>query len=253
MFNSKTVVIFATLVGLALLGCDKDSTSPLGNGTETVFDIQVERIETFEDVDIHVEVHEGGDAFRMEHGEMMIDAPGGTGWTHEMEQLGDGFVAHAMFFEPGNHELHFRGRRSGHGAENFGDHMIEVHRQHRLIGDYWAELSLAPAPAVVGTETTVTLHIFELDGQSPGSPAAGLTLAANLHDSDGVEYMVSFVESVAGVYETSQTFNAVGMYELHVTIGLEEGVFHFPVLGSLDDIGTGGHGHMGGGHHGMGL
>jgi hypothetical protein len=129
--------------------------------------------------------------------------------------------------------------------------MVEVHRQHRLIGDYWAELSFDPAPIVAGTEATVTLTIFEIDGQSPGAPATGLTLVAHLHDPNDVESPVSFVEGTAGTYEVTYTFDDVGLYELHVTIGTDEGLFHFPVFASLDDIGTRGHGHGGGGHHGM--
>ena len=251
MLRSKTLAILTTLAGLGLLACAENSTSPQGDEPETTFDVQADRVETFEDVDIQIDIHKGGGIIPMEHGEMMISAPDGSGWTHDMEPLGDGFVAHAMFFHPGTHELRFSGRRAGRSDEEFGEHMIEVHRQHRLIGDYWAELALDPAPVVEGNETTVTLYVFEFDGQSPGAQAAGLSLDAHLHGPGDIEVPVGFVESAAGVYEATHTFNAQGLYELHVTIGSEEGFFRFPVFTSLEDIGTGRHGHGHGGHHGM--
>ena len=188
---------FAVLcAGLGLMACS-DSTSPGNAQTETLFDVQVERVETFEDVDIHIMVEESGGPLHMEHGEMHIQEAGGSGYAHEMEAMGDGWVAHAMFFEPGIHELHFQGRRHGGGDESFGDHMIEVHRQHRLIGGHWAELALDPAPIVDGSEATITLNVFEIDGQSPGAPATGLTLEAHLHNPDDVELPADIVEGAA--------------------------------------------------------
>ncbi len=250
--RTKALAIMATLTALVLFACAQDSTSPQGGETETIFDVQDDRVETFEDVDIRIEVHQGGGSVSMEHGEMVIDAPDGSEWTHEMDPMGDGYVAHAMFFQPGIHDLQFLGRRTGHFEEEVGEHMIEVHRQHRLIGDYWAELSIDPAPVVEGMEATVALHVFEFDGQVLGAPAGGLTVDAHLHDPGDVELPVSLVEADVGVYEATYIFDAAGLYELHITIGTDEGFFHFPVFTSLGDIGAGGHGHGGGGHHGMG-
>lgn len=243
-------------LAVAVAGCaDADNPTALSElDPETQFEIETDRVETFEEVEIHVDVLEGGSPMMMRQSEMEIEhESGGPARTVEMEPHGDGYVANVMFFEPGEYHLHFRGRPEGHNLMGeMGDHEIDVHRRHQVIGPYWVELDLDPAPVLEGETAQIHLLVFELlaDGTS-GDPVEGLELDMEIHDLAGVETLLVVTEEGAGEYEAEYTFGEAGLYELHVGIASEDGEFHIPVLQSIDDSeiddgndhGGNGHGH----------
>ncbi len=125
-----------------------------------------------------------------------------------------------------------------------------VFRSHQIVGPYWVELELTPAPVSEGEAAHVHLMIFDLllDG-TPGAPAAGLNVEVELHDLDGREASLDVEEEALGEYEVRYEFGKAGIYELHVEIEEDGGEFHIPVIdpGTDDeneDRGEGGgHGH----------
>ena len=254
MGTLKKWLSMTAVIALPLTGCSDDSLSP-ATTPETEFDVQATRVETFEEVEIHVQVHEGGAPVMMEHGEVEVTHEGDGEARHlGMEADGDGYMIRMMFFEPGEHRLGFHGMRRMHdNDEEFGEHHIEVHRRHHVIGDYWVEMEVDPAPVLENASATIRLFIFDLaqDG-TPGDPAAGLQVAMKVHDPDAVETVLTVGEAETGVYSAGHTFGDVGLYELHVEIGdpADTGEFHIPVLTSIDETGVGHDDHHGGGDHG---
>ncbi len=251
-----------SLAAVVALGCaDWDNPTALSDlQTETQFDVEATRVETFEEVEIHVPVMEGGSRMGMREARLEIEHEGGDVRVMEMEPEGDGYAAHVMFFEAGEHHLHFIGRPDGHHVMGeLGDMEIEVHRRHQVIGPYWVELEVSPAPVLEGEEGHIHALVFELleDG-SPGDPVSGLEVEMAIHDLNAVETILTVAEEEAGAYEASYTFGEAGVYELHleIEVGLEheEGEFHIPVLAEsteddVDDHDDGGddHGHGHGG------
>jgi hypothetical protein len=161
-----------------------------------------------------------------------------------MEMDGDDLVGHMMFFEPGEHHLRLHGTPHGHGhMDDIGEHVIHVHRRHHIIGDYWVELEIDPAPILMNQTATVRLYVFDLvDDETFGDPVGGLEIRLSIIDPEGVQTDLTVGEPETGVYEAEHTFGDAGLYELLVAIGPEgQGVlqdeFHIPVLESLDDPG----------------
>lgn len=246
--------------GVFLLGCaDWDNPTALTElEAETEFHIEATRVETFENVEIRVHVTEGGTPLVMRQPEVQIESEAGGGLRAvAMEPEGDGYSAHVMFYEPGMHHLHFLARAERHRlVHEFGDHEIEVERQHQVIGPYWVELEVKPAPVLMGERAHVHFLVFDLtpDG-TVGNPVGGLQPELEVHDPDAVETALEVIEEEAGEYEAEHVFQKAGVYELHleIEIGAEhaDGEFHVPVLTAIDDSGGQDEG-QGGDDHGHG-
>ena len=242
-------------LAVAALGCaDWDNPTALSElQTETEFELSASRVETFEEVEIHVHVNEGGGPLGMRRAELEIEHEGSPVRIVELTPEGDGYAAHVTFFEPGEHHLHLHGMPEGHHLmAEMGDREIDVHRRHQVIGPYWVELELDPAPVLEGQTAHIHALVYELLGDgTAGNPVGGLEVEMEIHSPDAVESLLSVVEEGAGEYEAEFTFAGAGVYELHVEIlvGAEHvgGEFHIPVLTSLDDTGEdhndGGDGH----------
>jgi hypothetical protein len=136
-----------------------------------------------------------------------------------------------------------------------GEHEIEVHRQHRVIGPYWAELEVSPATVLEDSSAHIHILVFELLGDgTAGDPVGGLDIEMAIHAPDGGEASLTVEEDQTGEYEGEHAFGEAGIYELHVELLVggehEEGEFHIPIL-SPSDSGAGdgeggdndGHGH----------
>lgn len=254
----KSSLVVGLSIGLVLWGCSDDD--PTGaSQLETVFQIDADRVETFTPVGVQVGVMQGGSPMVMESGEMQVEHLGdGSTHTFQMGPLGDGFAGEMMFFEPGEHELHFEGsRHMGGMIEDLGHHRLTVHRQHRVIGPYWVELAVEPAPVLQGGTARIGFLVFELANVAPGGPVGGLSAQVTVHDPGGQGPTLPLTEAAVGSYETDHTFGDAGLYELHLEIDdgvtVETGDFHMPVLASSDDSGLDYRDHHGGrGHHGMG-
>ncbi len=258
MKASVQYIVAALVFGAPLVGCaDWDNPTALSNlETEAQFEVEAARVETFEEVEIHVRLTEGGQPLSIREAEMEIEhETGGEVRVVAMQPEGDGYAAHVIFHEPGEHHLHFRGRPQRHNLmHEMGDHEIVVFRQHRVIGPYWVEMEVSPAPVLPGDNAHIHFHVFDLlpDG-TPGAEAGGLDLELEVHDPAGAETPVLVVEEEAGEYEAEYAFGDAGMYELHLEIEVggdkEDGEFHVPVLSEEDegegneDEGGDGHGH----------
>ncbi len=252
-------IALTVALGVPLAGCaDWDNPTALSEiEPEVDFELAVARVETFGEVEVHVRVTEAGAPLRMTRTEFEIrHADGGPVRIVEVEPEGDGYGAHLMFFEPGEHHIRFMGVPERHRLSlEMGEYEIQVQRAHRVIGPYWVELELSPAPVVEGMEAHIHLLVFGLlpDG-SPGAEVGGLDLHAEMHDAQGVETSLLVVEEEPGEYEAEYSFEEAGVYEVHVEIEVggehEDGEFHIPVLASVDDgegaadePGGDGHGH----------
>lgn len=243
--------------GVLLAGCGDDTSTGLADANpEALFDIQGDQVETFQETEIRVAVVDGGTPLRMQQGEMQIEHGAGYTRSVRMEMSGDSLIANMMFFEPGQYRLRFNGMPMGGGMmEEMGEYMIEVHRGHHVIGDYWVEFELDPAPVLQNETATIRLFVFDLlsDG-TPGDPAAGLDLGMTIYDPSDLEAMLTVTETSSGVYEAEHSFGAAGMYELYVQVGSapsDIAEFHIPVLTDQFDDGLGYEHHQGGWwHHG---
>ena len=241
---------------VAITGCGDDPASAADTDPGTQFEVQSSRVETFEDVEVYVRIHQDGTALHMQHGELEIEHQGGGhDYSWDMNGDGDGFIAHMMFFEPGTHRLHFWGmQQGGDHDEDLGHHNIEVHRQHRIIGSYWVEMELDPVPPIVNQAETIRVRVFQrLQDGTPGDPVGGLSVRMQVRGPDMMMDMLVVTEEQAGVYMSEHTCDTAGMHYLQVQIGeantMVQGEFHFPVLGSLEDHEYGHHGDGEGHHH----
>lgn len=259
MKASVQYIVAALVFGAPLFGCaDWDNPTALADlELETEFEIAAGPVETFEEIEIHVHVAEGGAPLLMTEAELEIEVEA-TGELRvvAMHAAGNGYAAHVTFFEPGEHHLRFRGRAQRHNLmHEMGDHEIEVFRQHRVIGPYWVEMEVSPALVLPGGSAHIHFRVFDLlpDG-TPGAEAGGLDLELEVHDPDGVETPVVMEEEDVGEYEAEYVFGEAGMYELHLEIEVgtehEDGEFHVPVLSEEEpgDEGDGGDGGDGHGH-----
>jgi hypothetical protein len=218
------------------------------------FEIEVSRVETLEEIQIHVHATEGGAAMEIDQPHLEIEHQGVQVGVVEMERVGDEYEAHVTFFEHGEHHLHFRGVPHKHRLEwELGDHELDVHNAHRIIGSYWVELELSPAPVLEHQGGHIHVLVFELLPDGTAGPAVGgLQVELEVHDPTGGETALAVAEEGVGEYEAEFAFGAAGEYELHVGIDaggvLEEGEFHIPVPSPADEQQEpgdegGGHGH----------
>ncbi len=171
---------------------------------EVEFDIAADRVETYEEIEIHVQARQGGSHMQMLQSQLEIRHHDGGGVrTFAMEPDGDGYSAHVMFFDPGEHEMHFSGILKGHRLmQQMGEMEIEAHRHHQVIGLYWVEIEMSPGQVLPGEEAHIHLHVFTIgaDGM-PDAPAAGLAIEMEMHDPADVETVLAVTEEEAGEYE----------------------------------------------------
>lgn len=250
------------LAGLALVGAvacaDSDNPTALADlDPQTEFSISESRVETFEEVEVSVLATESGSPMEMRYAELEIEpASGGPARLVEMEREGDAYSAHVTFFEDGEHHLHFKGTIVGHRLEmEVGEHEIDVHRRHVVVGPYWIEIALSPTPVLENTQTTIHLLAFADVGGEPGDPVEGLEIDLEAHTPDGDVTALEVFEEEGGEYESGYLFGEAGDYELHVELLIdgapEDGEFHVPVLsreasdgaGDQNDDAGDGHGH----------
>ena len=230
-------------LGLTFVACNEsDPTGQVEGDPEVSFDIQAERVETFSEVEVQVQVSQAGSPAQMRRGELAIQGPGGGPYQYmEMEQQGDLYRLRLMFHEPGVHRVEFHGQRQGQGEmHRYGHREIHVHRRHHIIGSYWVELDVDPRPVVIGQPTTISLFAFELlADNTPGEPAGGLEVGMTLEDPTGAETPLTVSEVATGEYQATNTFEAAGVYDLYVRIGsgdaAAEGEYHIPVFESTED------------------
>jgi hypothetical protein len=216
------------------------------------FEVSATEIQTFEEVEVHVHVEEGGHHVAMHDPELEMrhEASGQTQHV-AMGEEGSGYAAHVMFFEPGAYHLHMVGVPSGHTIRwEVGEAEVDVVRRHEAIGPYWVELSAHPAPVLEHTDADLHFHVYELlPDQTRGTPVGGLVMQIEIHAPDGSETIVQLTEGELGEYEGAHAFGDAGEYEFHVEIEglMETGEFHFTVLSPQEEEGEGngggGHGH----------
>ncbi len=245
----------AILVAVAAAACaDRDNPTALAHlQVDVLLEITTERVETFTEVEIHASVTQGGMA--METMQLEIESHDGDVAVMGMEPDGDGYSAHVIFYGAGEHHLLIKGAPFGHQAglmTAMASREIEVYAQHRIVGPYWVEMGLSPAPVPEGGEAHIRLRVHEFDGVGPGQAVGGVEMHAELHHPDGDEAELVFVEEVPGEYEAPALFPEAGLYEIHLEIEVDdvhhEGEFHVPVFGETDitdetDSTGGGHGH----------
>lgn len=200
----------------------------------------------------------GGSEMMMQGGQMHVEHLGdGSTRTFEMEALEEGFGGMMMFFEPGEHELHLQGTgQMGGMVHELGQHVLTVHRQHRVLGPHWVELAVDSAPVLANRTAHIAFLVFELADAVAGEPVAGLTTRVTIHDPTGRGPTATLIESPPGRYGADHTFGEPGLYELHLEIDVDgdvvTGAFHLPVLASSDDSGLDYQDHHGKRGHGTG-
>ena len=241
----------ALVIGAALLAGCSDSGNPVALADlqpAAEFEVRADRVETFEEVEIHVAVTEDGVPMAMRSSQIEIEpAAGGLTRVIEMEPEDGGYSAHVMFFEPGEHHIRFSGTPDRHRLSmEMGEMEVIVHRRHVLVGPYWVEFELSPAPVVENTTGRVRLMVFDVANGSAGTPVEGLDVGVELHAA-GRERSLEVTGEGGGEYQAEVFYSAAGLYELRVEIeadGIEfSEEFHIPVLSpaasGADDTGSG--------------
>ena len=251
---TKYTAVAGTVV-FAAACADWDNPTALDDLVPDVeFAIEADRVETYEEVEIHVHVSDGGSPLEMIRAELEIQHhDGGAIRTAELEPEGDGYAAHVMFFEPGEHHVHFNGVPAGHKLmHEMGEVEVEALRHHTMVGPYWVEIEMSPGQVLPGEEAHIHLHAYTVGSDGvPDQPAGGLEMEVEIHDLAGVEAALEVAEEQAGEYEVEYLFGDAGEYELHVEIEIdgvhEDGEFHLPVFAPGEDDDQqesgGGHGH----------
>ncbi|GIW52220.1 MAG: hypothetical protein KatS3mg081_1575 [Gemmatimonadales bacterium] len=243
-------------VGTVLSSCaGRDNPVALDDlDVQAEFEIEAARVETLEEIEIAVRATHQGAPLNLRLAQLEIEpAVGGPAQRVTLEPGGEHYAAHVRFFQPGEHHLHFMAVPERHHLmKEMGEHEVEVHRAHRVIGPYWVELGLNPAPILEGSAAHLKIYgyVRNPDG-TPGPPASGLEVHLALHSPDGQESVLAVAEEQPGEYEAEFTFAKAGTYQLHVEIEIdgahEEAEFHVPVLSpGGEEAGTGkpgGHGH----------
>ena len=247
----------AILVAVASGACaDRDNPTALGDlQVDVLLEITTERVETFNEVEIYASVTQGGMA--METMQLEIESHDSDVAVMGMEPDGDGYSAHVIFYGAGEHHLLIKGAPFGHQAglmTAMANREIEVYAQHRIVGPYWVEMGLSPAPVPEGGEAHIRLWVHEFNGVGPGQEVGGVEMHAEFHHPEGHEAELVFVEEVPGEYEAPALFPEAGLHDLHLEIEVDgvhhESEFHIPVFGETvvtdpTDSTGGGHGHGG--------
>lgn len=237
-------------------GCiDGDNPTALAD-LNPVAEFEVEGIaETFREVEINVEVTEGGAHMEMSDARMIVESASGSR-TFDMVEDEHGFGAHVTFYDVGTHHIEVMAIPSRHGLEmDMGDVEIMVARYHEVAGPYWVEFAIDPAPITHGQVGHLEVFVYALlADDTRGAPVAGLTINGEIHHPDGDESVVAMEDVGDGEYEAEFEFVEEGMYELHAEI--DDGVgefgaeFHFEVIDPDADTDTNTDTGTGGGHHG---
>lgn len=239
--------------GAAALNCaDWDNpTALVDRDFQAEFEVGAAEIQTFEEVEVHVHIQEGGQSVSVHDPQLeMLHEASGAIQVVSMEEEGSGYAAHVMFFEDGAHHLHMIGIPSGHTLQwEMGESEVDVVRRHEAVGSYWVELSAHPAPVLEHTTADLHFNVYELlPDETRGAPVGGLVMHVEIHSPDGSEAILELTEGEVGEYEAAHAFGVAGEYELHVEIDgvMEPGEFHFTVLspeGEADGSDGGGHAH----------
>jgi hypothetical protein len=235
-------------------GCaDWDNPAALADlNLQVEFEVEADPVETYDEIEIHVHVNDGTVPLELSSGELEIQhIDGGAVRALELHAEGDGYAAHPIFFEPGEHHVHLHGVVSGHHLmTEMGETEVEALRHHAVIGPYWVEIEMSPGQVLPDEEGHIHLYAFTMTGDgSPDQPAAGLNMQVEVHDTVGEETLLVPVEEAAGEYELQYVFGDAGTYELHVEIDVGgvgmTGEFQLPVLApdQPDDSQTTGDGH----------
>lgn len=257
MTRIDLVGVAALILGVSALGCaGLDNPTALEDLTLDVeFEIETARLETYQEVEIHVHVSDGGQHVQMLQSALEIEHhESGAARTVEMHAEGDGYAAHVMFFEPGEYHLRFNGMPTKHRLmHEMGEFEVEAERYHTVVGPYWVEVEMSPGRVLPGQEAHIHLHAFTIGADGlPDQPASGLDMVVEIHDLSGVESVLVVAEEEAGEYEVGYLFGDAGTYEMHVEIdvnGVEQsGEFHLPIPTPEHDDEEGqktggGHGH----------
>ncbi len=267
-------------LGLVLAAC-AGSDNPVAladREPHTELEIDAAVVETFEEVELHAHITEHGSPMGLREVHLEIEhASGGPVRSVQMSPEGDEYAAHVTFFQPGDNHVTIMGRPPRHGLMmTLGEFEVHAERRHEVIGDYWVELEVLPAPLYEGDDGDIRLLVYEHEDGGPGHEASGLHITGSVHLPGGGEVDVEFEELTHGIYEVRHRFVLAGVYEIHVELegdahdggndghggedeghgdeGEEshsEGEFHIPVLspstgeapGHGDDQSGGGHGH----------
>ena len=252
-FTKYAVVAVTAAFAAACAGLD-NPTALEDLTLDVEFEIATSGLETYQEVEIHVHVSDGGQHVQMLQSALWIEHhESGAARTVEMHAEGDGYAAHVMFFEPGEYHLQFSGMPTKHRLmHEMGGVEVEPKRYHIVVGPYWVEVEMSPGQVLPGQEAHIHLHAFTIgeDGM-PDQPASGLDMVVEMHDLSGKESVLVVAEEEAGEYEVEYLFGDAGTYDMHVEIdvnGVEEsGEFHLPIFSpdaDEDDQPTGGgHGH----------
>lgn len=228
----------ALLTLVAAACADRDNPTALADlQADVLLEIATERVETFTEVEFHATVTQAGAVLSMQDMQMTMESEDGAVRVMGMEPEGDGYSVHVVFYEAGEHHLLIDGAPHGHHADlttRVMSREIDVHNQHQIVGPYWVEMEVSPAPVPEGGEAEIHLHVHEFDGAEPGEEVAGVEMHAELHHPDGDEVEISFEEHEPGEYEVSAHFPEAGMYEIHLEVEIDEvhheGEFHIPVF-----------------------
>ena len=248
-------VATAALAALAVAACE-GSDNPVALSSlnpQVAFEIHTTELETLEEIEIHVQVMEGGSRMNLREAVLEMTSAA-SGATRQVAMASDGaeYVAHVTFYEPGEHHLHLMGVPDRHHLQmELGETEIDVARHHQAIGPYWVELETSPAPIAEGQSAHLHVYTFQLQPDGSRGPAVGsLDLGVAVHDLVGIETTLTVAEETPGEFEAQYQFGGAGIYELHVSIDVagveEEGEFHVPVIGP--DVDDGGPDDDGGGH-----
>ncbi len=97
----------AILVAVAAAACaDRDNPTALADlQVDALLEITTERVETFNEVEIHASVTQGGMAMAMETMQLEIESHDGDVAVMGMEPDGDGYSAHVIFYAAGEPHL----------------------------------------------------------------------------------------------------------------------------------------------------
>lgn len=192
-------------------------------------------VETFREVEINVEVTDGGARLGMSQAQILVESPSGSR-TFDMEEDDDGFGAHVTFFEEGLHRIAMIGTPDRHDiAMDLGETEIMVNRYHEVAGPYWVEFATDPAPIEHGHTGHLEIIVYDLlaDG-SRGAPIAGLAVTGALRHPDGDVSAIAVTDSGGNDYGAEAEFVEAGLYELEVVINDGVGEFRteflFPVI-----------------------
>ena len=257
MRHRIAVAAMAVSVAGACAGAD-NPTALSDLQPEVEFETSSTVVETFDEVDMHVQALHDGQAMVMDQAWLEVRDQDGNIQQIPLTADGEEYSAPVTFFRPGEHHVVLVGIPERHSiSAELGEREIEVARKHVIIGSYWVEFEINPAPMLEGSEAHIHMFAYQLTPDSlAGAPVPGLALDAELHAPDGDEAALVVTDEGAGEYECQARFEHNGIYELHVTLTTPQGEvseeIHLPVISPHvensidqgDNSGdTGGHGH----------